>query len=155
MCSDHFVECEFVDFMEYTMGFASKVLPERILKSTATVTCVHKVSKKLAELGTVTNTITTTARVRQCHRHRSSSGCRDQKREREKQQQQQQQTQATRNLLKVCSRHFNFFLSKVLPSEIGEYTEYSQLERKGHCLTCTVLHCQHKARDPLYSAAPA
>ena len=65
------------------MGFASKVLPERILESTATVTCVHKVSKQLAELGTVTNTITTTARVRQCHRHRSSSGCRDQERERE------------------------------------------------------------------------
>ena len=77
------------------------------------------------------------------------------KREREKQQQQQQQTQATRNLLKVRSRIFNFFLSKVLPSEIVEYTEYSQIERKGHCLTCTMLHCQHKARDPLYSTAQA
>ena len=70
--------------MEYTMGFAAKVLPARILESTATVTCVHKVSKQLAELGTVTNTITTTARVWQCHRHRWSSCCRDQEREREK-----------------------------------------------------------------------
>ena len=41
-------------------------------------------------------------------------------RPRERERKKQQQTQATRNLLKVCSRLFNFFLSEVLPSEIVE-----------------------------------
>ena len=49
-----------VYFMQYTTGVASKVLPKRILESTA-VTSVHKVTNHLAEIGTVTNTVTTTA----------------------------------------------------------------------------------------------
>ena len=84
LCSEHFLQCEFMDFMEYTTGVASNVLPERILDSIA-VTSVHKVTNHLAEPGTVTNTITTTAaRVRQGHRHRWSSCCRDQEREKER-----------------------------------------------------------------------
>ena len=61
---DHFNKCKFVDLMEYKMG----ALPEWILESTV-VPSVHKVSKQLAQLGTVTITITTTASEWQCHCH--------------------------------------------------------------------------------------
>ena len=83
LCDDHFVDSKFLDFMEYKMGFAANLLPERILESTA-VLSIHKVSKQLAQLGTVTNTIITTASVRQCHHHLWSSCCRDLHRDREK-----------------------------------------------------------------------
>ena len=73
---DHFVECQFMDLMEYKKG----ALTEQILESTA-VPSVHKVSKQLAQLGTVTNTITTTASEWQCYCHHWSSCCQDQESE--------------------------------------------------------------------------
>ena len=45
LCSDHFFECRFVGFMEYKMGFASKVLPEWILESTITINFIHPSGK--------------------------------------------------------------------------------------------------------------
>ena len=117
------------------------------------VPSVHKVSKQLAELQ-LWPTVTTTASVRQCHCHLWSNCCQDQERK------QQQQTQTTRNLLKVCSQLFIFFLVEVLPSEIVEAVHWVQSNQAQGSVTvlhvvCTVLHCQHRAQDPLYSAAPA
>ena len=96
------------------MGFTLKVLPEQILES-STVTSVHKVSKQLAELGTVT---TSSPLQPMCG---SASVIIDPAAvETTRVRKKQQQTQAKRNLLKVCSRLFNFFLSEVLSSEIIE-----------------------------------
>ena len=99
-----------MDLMEYKKG----ALTEQILES-AVVPSVHKVSKQLAELGTVT---TSSPLQPMCG---SASVIIDPAAvETTRVRKKQQQTQAKRNLLKVCSRLFNFFLSEVLSSEIIE-----------------------------------
>jgi len=121
---DPFVESKFMDFMEYKMGFASNVLPEWILESTA-VLSIHQVSKQLAQPGTVTNTITTTDSVQQCHHHLWSSCCQDLHRETERK---QQQTQATRNLLRfVLGFLISFSVKFYEVKSWRQYTEYSQI----------------------------
>ena len=51
---------------------------------------------------------------------------------------------ATRNLLKVCSRHFSLFLGEVLPSKIVEavhWVQANRTQRETSCLSAAPAYC--------------